>query len=212
MRSGFGDGGCGLPHQCAHWLRNDSFLHGVWCMAGGRPQGSPLRITSKSLLRADVGIGPYGGETEIRPLSGGRGRTPPLRKRYKGRGTRRNPPVTASPCQPPLGKGAKGTGDADCHSQCAHWLRNDIFFAWSVVHGRRATARVAPTGWCAPYAADAKTGRHRRGCLPGGRLILYASILRLVRYFFTIRATLKVIASSNSRRSRPVSFLIFSRR
>ena len=28
---------------------------------GGRPQGSPLRITSKSLLRADVGIGPYGG-------------------------------------------------------------------------------------------------------------------------------------------------------
>ena len=48
-------------------------------MAGGRPRGSPLRITSKSLLRADVGIGPYGGETEIHPLSGGRGRTPPLR-------------------------------------------------------------------------------------------------------------------------------------
>ena len=23
------------------------------------------------------------------------------------------PPVTASPCQPPLGKGAEGTGDAD---------------------------------------------------------------------------------------------------
>ena len=20
-----------------------------------------------------------------------------------------------------------GTGDADCHSQCAHWLRNDSF-------------------------------------------------------------------------------------
>ena len=37
-------------------------------------------------------------------------------------------PVTASPCQPPLGKGALGTGDADCHSQCAHWLRNDIVF------------------------------------------------------------------------------------
>ena len=54
------------------------------CPSRGRPQGSPLRITSKSLLRADVGIGPYGGETEIRPLSGGRGRTPPLRMRYKG--------------------------------------------------------------------------------------------------------------------------------
>ena len=37
----------------------------------------------------------------------------------------RNPPVTASPCQPSLGKGAEGTRDADCHSQCAHWLRND---------------------------------------------------------------------------------------
>ena len=40
----------------------------------------------------------------------------------------------------------------------------------------------------------------------------YASMPRLVRYFFTMRATLKVMASSNSRRSRPVSFLIFSRR
>ena len=36
-----------------------------------------------------------------------------------------DPSVTASPCQPPLGKGAEGTGDADCHSQCTHWLRND---------------------------------------------------------------------------------------
>ena len=39
----------------------------------------------------------------------------------------RNPPVTASPCQPPLGKGAEGTGDADCHDQFANWLRNDSF-------------------------------------------------------------------------------------
>ena len=37
----------------------------------------------------------------------------------------KNPPVTASPCQPPLGKGALRTGDADCHSRCAHRLRND---------------------------------------------------------------------------------------
>ena len=33
-----------------------------------------------------------------------------------------------------------------------------------------------------------------------------------IRYFLTISATLKVMASSNSRRSSPVSFLIFSRR
>ena len=50
------------------------------------------------------------------------------RVRYKRCGVKRNPPVTASPCQPPLGKGAKGTGEADCHSQCAHWLRNDREF------------------------------------------------------------------------------------
>ena len=77
----------------------------------------------------------------------------------------RNPPVTASPCQPPFRQGGLGTGmriatpvtgaeeirvsfrdqsadwswesviplrkskgDADCHSQCAHWLRNDTFY------------------------------------------------------------------------------------
>ena len=68
--------------------------------------------------------------------SRGRGRTPPLRKRYKRCGAVRNPPVTASPCQPPLGKGAEGTGDADCHSQCAHWLRNDTVFARSAMGGR----------------------------------------------------------------------------
>ena len=35
----------------------------------------------------------------------------------------RNPPVTASPCQPLLGKGAGETGDADCHtSDIGHWF------------------------------------------------------------------------------------------
>ena len=36
---------------------------------------------------------------------GGRPQGSPLRKRYKGGRGERNPPVTASPCQPPLGKG-----------------------------------------------------------------------------------------------------------
>ena len=125
------------------------------------------------------------GDREGRPYA----KKPPL---PKGRGTNRrlvegylrgerlrvcckfvrekNPPVTASPCQPPLGKGAEGTGEriatgalrprndgsrknlrviprpvrrlvvgirntpaqrsrrTDCHSQCAHWLRNDREF------------------------------------------------------------------------------------
>ena len=68
----------------------------------------------------------------------------------------RNPPVTASPCQPPLGKGAVGTGDADCHSQCAHWLRNDRLFCkgmrWGI--GGRAEAS-APTGG---YMGRGRTG------------------------------------------------------
>ena len=68
--------------------------------------------------RADVGIGPYRSIT--RGAMGGRPQGSPLRKRNKKCGGERNPPVTALPCQPPLGKGAEGTGDADCHSQCAH--------------------------------------------------------------------------------------------
>ena len=43
-------------------------------------------------------IGPYGGVQGVRE---------------------KNPPVTASLCQPPLGKGAEGTGDADCHGRGA---------------------------------------------------------------------------------------------
>ena len=37
-------------------------------------------------------------------------------------------------------------GDADCHSQCAHWLRNDRFFARSAVRNRRADRVVRPYG------------------------------------------------------------------
>ena len=56
---------------------------------GGRPQGSPLRWVARSAcVRADVGTGPYGGLQEARSLSSGRGRTPPLRMRCKGGGTR----------------------------------------------------------------------------------------------------------------------------
>ena len=66
-------------------------------------------------------------------------------KGYKECDVVKNPPVTASPCQPPLGKGAEGTGVADCHSQCTHWLRNDTLYEMRYESGR-ATARVAPTG------------------------------------------------------------------
>ena len=37
-------------------------------------------------------------------------------------------------------------GDADCHSQCAHWLRNDRVFARGAVGNRRADRAVRPYG------------------------------------------------------------------
>ena len=86
----------------------------------------------------------------------------------------RNPSVTVLPCQPPLGKGALGTGGTDCHtSDIGHWFAMTRFFARSAVQGRlgrteasaptdgykecngRATARVAPT--------EALQGVRRRG-------------------------------------------------
>ena len=57
-----------------------------------------------------------------------------------------NPPVSALPCQPPLGKGAVGTGDADCHSQFANWPRNDMVFARSRCKAGGRTGSFAPTG------------------------------------------------------------------
>ena len=55
--------------------------------------------------------------------SRGRPQGSPLRKGYKEYGAVRNPPVTASPCQPPLGKGAYKNGGTDCHtSDIGHWF------------------------------------------------------------------------------------------
>ena len=101
---GTGDADC--HSQCAHWLRNDRvFTRGAVqnqrADRGVRPYGC---VAGSACKRGIGDAAPYGG------LQGGR---------------KKNPPVTALPCQPPLGKGAMETGDADCHSQCAHWLRND---------------------------------------------------------------------------------------
>ena len=73
--------------QCAHWLRNDTFSKGCGTRQAGDRKGRP-----------------YGGLQVVQDA--GRCGHRPLRKRYKRCGEVWNPPVTASPCQPPLGKGA----------------------------------------------------------------------------------------------------------
>ncbi len=47
------------------------------------------------------------------------------RVRYKGCGAREESPSHGFAVPAPFRQGGLGTGVADCHSQCAHWLRND---------------------------------------------------------------------------------------
>ena len=81
----------------------------------------------------------------VREKSGsGRCRHRPLR-RFDKKVPAWNPPVTASPCQPPLGKGAKGTGDADCHtSDIGHWFAMTHYKKCGASPGGRTEAS-APT-------------------------------------------------------------------
>ena len=71
--------------------------------------------------RDDVGIVPYewvvGADDPVRPGPVTQNLVGLGPCALPGSGAKRNPPVTASPCQPPLGKGAEGTRDADCHNQ-----------------------------------------------------------------------------------------------
>ncbi len=60
-------------------------------------------------------------------------------------------------------QGGLGTGDADCHSQCMHWLRNDTLYEMRYESGR-ATARVAPT----ELVVGTDRGVCPYGCIIGG--------------------------------------------
>ena len=86
-------------------------LQGVRWLVGGGTHGS--RPTEAYLVVRRGGALPLPRATaRVAPTEG-----------YKRCGGVKNPPVTASPCQPPLGKGAEGTGDADCHtSDIGHWF------------------------------------------------------------------------------------------
>ena len=114
-----GVGYYGLPRaRCAP--RNDrDFLHGgAVVMGGGRSRGSPLRSPC------------VGADDPDRPMR-----------------CKEESPVTASPCQPPLSKGALGTGDADCHSQCGPGVRNRNLFLQGVRYKSGRVVREAD-----PYA------------------------------------------------------------
>ena len=113
---------------------------------GGRTEASGPTDDKEicaSSVRADVGIGPYGwgykecngrATARVAPTEG-----------YKRCGGVKNPPVTASPRQSPLGKGTEGTGETDCHSRCAHRPRNDTF-SRSAVQARAGGVEPRPYG------------------------------------------------------------------
>ena len=50
----------------------------------------------------------------------------------------------------------KSKGDADCHSQCAHWLRNDREFYRGC--GRRADVGIGPYGYIIVSAVVVRAG------------------------------------------------------
>ena len=58
------------------------------------------------------------------------------RVRYKRCGVKRNPPVTASPCQPPLGKGGLGTGERIATASVRTGFAMTGSFTWGVVDAR----------------------------------------------------------------------------
>ena len=53
-------------------------------------------------------------------------------KRAGAKDEGKNPAVTALPCQGPLGERVMGEEGTDCHSRCAHRLRNDTFLRSAV--------------------------------------------------------------------------------
>ena len=133
-----GTGGTDCHSQCAHWLRNDSFFargamifrqeaipsdgqrrpplrRTMSSLPPGRCGHRPLRKITRSAVvigRGDVGIAPYGGETEIHLLSGGRGRTPPLR--VATRGAEEESPSHGFAVPAPFRQGGQGDGGCGC--------------------------------------------------------------------------------------------------
>ena len=54
-------------------------------------------------------------------------------------------PLLAESAPPETKQGVQCAGTTDCHSQCAHWLRNDIFFCKGCLRHRAALRLFLPT-------------------------------------------------------------------
>ena len=87
------------------------------CRGGGKNSGRAVGEIGEALPVAEEasrfqGSAPIGGHDSDRKSVGTTvGNRRPLRKRYKGCRGERNPPVTASPCQPPFRQGGpRGRG------------------------------------------------------------------------------------------------------
>ena len=110
----------GRGSEVSEWPRS-KFLRCLTAGAGNfghrnRVIGPYESVTRSAVVigRGDVGIAPYGGGTEIHLLSGGRGRTPPLRRAT--RGAEEESPSHGFVVPAPFRQGGMGTGDADCEA------------------------------------------------------------------------------------------------
>ena len=123
------------------------------------PRLADTTVTGNRLARRWATAGPY--ESVTRGAMGGRPQGSPLRRVTRGRGTAgrcrhrplrrfdkkvpvKNPPVTASPCQSPLGKGPRGRGMRIATG--ALRPRNDSVFVRSRYKAGGRTGSFAPTG------------------------------------------------------------------
>ena len=127
----------------------------------GRRGRRPLRtVTDSAVGRADVGIGPYGSVTRgaakwavgdagpYGSITRGAakravGDAGPYESVTRRCGAGKNPPVTASPCQPSLGKGAEGTGMRIATAS----LRTGLAMTWFIMgESHLVGGRLMPVG------------------------------------------------------------------
>ena len=117
-----------------------------------RVSGIPFLVSEKGDI---IFARPYGGIQGVRGFlwcvgtglcpSRGRPQGSPLRKRYKRCGEESPSHGFAVPT--PFRQGGPGDGGTDCHSQCAHWLRNDRGFYMGCGGAGRCGERTERCRW-----------------------------------------------------------------